>query len=162
MPVAPCCCLTIIRPVARSLSHRVPSQKAIVSSVTTRFLTCHTFCRIIELEKSFSRMQPLSPEIVWTSTFDGLAQQMRPCFVRQGTWHRMQSYLRCLFSPVERKNGWRIAEEIGAVTPYGVHYRLQDGIRLRTENTSLFSLRRRALLGYSKPAGGWPITSRID
>jgi SRSO17 transposase len=90
--------------------------------------------------KEFSRMHPLSPEIVWTSTFDSLAQQMRPCFVRQGTWHRMQSYLRGLLSPIERKNGWRIAEEIGAVTPYGVHYLLdrakwdEDAVRdaLRT------------------------------
>ena len=85
-------------------------------------------------------MHPLSPEIVWTSTFDSLVQQMRPCFVRQGTWHRMQSYLRGLLSPVERKNGWRIAEEIGAVTPYGVQYLLdrakwdEDAVRdaLRT------------------------------
>ena len=119
-PVASFGCLTIIRPVARSLSHRVPSHEAIGSSVITRFLTCHTLCRIAWIEKSFSRMHPLSPEIVWTSTFDSLVQQMRPCFVRQGTWHRMQSYLRGLLSPVERKNGWRIAEEIGAVTPYGV------------------------------------------
>jgi len=36
----------------------------------------------------------------------------------------MQNYLRGLLSPVERKNGWRIAEEIGAATPYGVHYLL--------------------------------------
>src|SRR2546429_2012260 len=85
-------------------------------------------------------MHPLSPEIVWTSTFDSLVQQMRPCFVRQGTWHRMQSYLRGLLSPVERKNGWRIAEEIGAVTLYGVQYLLdrakwdEDAVRdaLRT------------------------------
>jgi len=52
----------------------------------------------------------------------------------------MQSYLRGLLSPVERKNGWRIAEEIGAVTPYGVQYLLdrakwdEDAVRdaLRT------------------------------
>src|SRR5207244_8793366 len=43
-------------------------------------------------------------------------------------------------STVERKNGWRIAEEIGAVTPYGVQYLLdrakwdEDAVRdaLRT------------------------------
>jgi len=87
-----------------------------VSSVTTHFLTCHTLCRIISIEKRFSRMHPFSPEIVWASTFDGLAQQMRPCFVRQGTWYRMQNYLRGLLSAAERENGWRIAEEIGAVT----------------------------------------------
>ena len=111
-----------------------------VSSVTTRFLTFRTRCRIAQIEKSFSPLHPLSPEIVWTSTFAGLAQQMRPCFVRQGTWHRMQSYLRGLLSPIERKNGWRIAEEIGAATPYGVQYVLdrakwdEDAVRdaLRT------------------------------
>ena len=36
----------------------------------------------------------------------------------------MQSYLRGLLSPIEWKNGWRIAEEIGAATLYGVHYLL--------------------------------------
>ena len=33
----------------------------------------------------------------------------------------MQNYLPGLLSAVERKNGWRIAEASGAVTPYGVH-----------------------------------------
>jgi hypothetical protein len=32
---------------ARSLSHRVPSQEAMVSAETTRFLPYHTICRII-------------------------------------------------------------------------------------------------------------------
>jgi SRSO17 transposase len=73
----------------------------------------------LDRKELFTYASPLAWE--WTSTFDGLAQQMRPCFVHHGTWHRMQNYLRGLHSPVERKNGWRIAEAIGAVTPFGVH-----------------------------------------
>ena len=33
----------------------------------------------------------------------------------------MLDYLRGLLSPVERKNGWQLAERAGDSTPYGVH-----------------------------------------
>src|SRR5260221_12923698 len=37
----------------------------------------------LDRKELFTYASSLSPEIVWTSTFDSLVQQMRPCFVRQ-------------------------------------------------------------------------------
>ena len=48
---------------------------------------------------------------------------------------RLQTYLRVLLSPVERKNGWQVAEEAGEATPYGMQHLLDrarwdpDGVR---------------------------------
>ena len=36
----------------------------------------------------------------------------------------MGAYLRGLLSPVERKNGWQLAEVNGDVTPYGMQHLL--------------------------------------
>ncbi|MBO0794073.1 MAG: IS701 family transposase [Ktedonobacteraceae bacterium] len=69
-------------------------------------------------------MSPSSPEAVWTCAFEVLCQKIQHVFVRQATCYRVQNYLRGLLSPIERKNGWQIAEEIGAPTPYGVQYLL--------------------------------------
>jgi DDE superfamily endonuclease len=47
----------------------------------------------------------------------------------------MRTYLRVLVSPVERKNGWQVAEEAGEATPYGMQHLLDrakwdaDGVR---------------------------------
>ena len=38
--------------------------------------------------------------------------------VRQEARERIGVYLRVLLSPVERKNGWQVAEEAGEATPY--------------------------------------------
>src|SRR5258707_13884292 len=65
-----------------------------------------------------------SPEAVWTSVFDKLCQRIEHCSIRQETRHRVQRYLQGLLSPVERKNGWQLAEEIGEPNPYEVQYLL--------------------------------------
>jgi hypothetical protein len=65
-----------------------------------------------------------SPEAVWTSVFDELCQRIEHCSLRKATRYRVQRYLRGSLSPVERKNGWQLAEEIGEPTPYGVQYLL--------------------------------------
>jgi len=47
----------------------------------------------------------------------------------------MRTYLRVLLSPVERKNGWQVAEEAGEATPYAMQHLLDrakwdpDGVR---------------------------------
>lgn len=69
-------------------------------------------------------MHSPSPKAVWTSAFDDLCQRLQHCCIRKVTRHRVQSYLQGLLSPIERKNGWQIAEETGAPTPYGIQYLL--------------------------------------
>jgi SRSO17 transposase len=77
----------------------------------------------VEAPSSFS-----SPEEVWTSLFDSLAVRIGPCFARSETRERVQAYLRGLLSPIERKNGWQLAEEAGLPTPYAMQYLLNRAV----------------------------------
>ena len=70
----------------------------------------------------------LSPEEVWTSLFKSLCERIGPCFARSETRERVQAYLRGLLSPVERKNGWQLAEEAGFSTPYAMQYLLNRAV----------------------------------
>jgi SRSO17 transposase len=71
----------------------------------------------------------------WTSAFDALAQRIGRYVVRQEARERIRVYLRVLLSPVERKNGWQVAEEAGEQTPYAMQHLLDrakwdaDGVR---------------------------------
>jgi SRSO17 transposase len=47
-----------------------------------------------------------------------------PHFARREAQHRVWAYLRGLLSPIERKNGWQVAEAVGDTTPYGVQHLL--------------------------------------
>src|SRR5205085_7402578 len=64
----------------------------------------------------------LSPEEVWTSLFKSICERIGPCFARSETRESVQADLRGLLSPVERKNGWQLAEEAGETTPYAMQY----------------------------------------
>jgi len=76
-----------------------------------------------------------SPEAVWAAAFEEVCERIGPVFARSETRERAQTYLRGLLSPVERKNGWQLAEEAGEATPYAMQYRLDrarwesDGLR---------------------------------
>lgn len=76
-----------------------------------------------------------SPEAIWTSAFHELGMRLRGYFVRPEMWIRACAYLRGLLSPIERKNGWQIAEEAGESTPYAIQHLLgrakweSDGVR---------------------------------
>lgn len=65
-----------------------------------------------------------SPEELWGSLFDNLCERIGPCFARPETRERGKSYLKGLLSPIERKNGWQLAEEAGEATPYAMQYLL--------------------------------------
>ncbi len=69
-----------------------------------------------------------SPEELWTNLFDSLCERMGPCFARWETRERVKAYLRGLLSPIERKNGWQLAEEAGLPTPYAMQYLLNRAV----------------------------------
>src|SRR5438477_4344379 len=75
---------------------------------------------------------PPSPEVVWGAAFDEVCERIGPVFARAETRQRAQVYLRGLLSPVERKNGWQLAEEAGEATPYAMQY-LLDRARWQSE-----------------------------
>lgn len=76
-----------------------------------------------------------SPEEIWTTAFNGLSQRIRRYFVRPEPHLQALTYVQGLMSPVERKNGWQVAEEMGEVTPYAMQHLLDrarwdcDGVR---------------------------------
>ena len=56
----------------------------------------------------------------WTLWLTEVERRIGAHFTRrEARWHA-GAYLRGLLSPVERKNGWQIAEINGETTPYGV------------------------------------------
>ncbi len=56
----------------------------------------------------------------WAIGLSALHQRIARHFVRAEPRQLAYDYLRALISPIERKNGWQIAEHLGATTPDGV------------------------------------------
>jgi SRSO17 transposase len=56
----------------------------------------------------------------WAAGLSALHQRIAKHFVRAEPRQQAYAYLRALISPIERKNGWQIAEHVGAATPDGV------------------------------------------
>lgn len=53
-----------------------------------------------------------------------VAQRLTPRFARSEVRRHAQAYLWGLLSPVERKNGWQLAEVVGDRTPYAIQHLL--------------------------------------
>src|ERR687889_1350937 len=56
----------------------------------------------------------------WARDLDALAARIAPRFVRAEPRRRALAYLRGLLSPLERKNGWQLAEAAGDASPDSV------------------------------------------
>ena len=56
----------------------------------------------------------------WARGLDGLVEQIAPRFRRIEPRRRVRAYLQGLLSPVDRKNGWQLAEHAGDRTPDAV------------------------------------------
>jgi len=60
----------------------------------------------------------------WTLWLTEVERRLLPHFPRRDARRRAWAYIRGLLSPVERKNGWQLAEVNGDATPYGVQHLL--------------------------------------
>jgi len=58
----------------------------------------------------------------WSRELDAVAERIGVRFPRSETRDRVRSYLIGLLGPVQRKNAWQVAEQIGDADPYGVQY----------------------------------------
>lgn len=56
----------------------------------------------------------------WAAGLDELVSRIAPRFVRAEPRRRAAAYLKGLLAPLERKNGWQLAEAAGDSTPDGV------------------------------------------
>lgn len=60
----------------------------------------------------------------WANELHSLTDYIGHRFPRSEPRLRVLTYLRGLISPVERKNGWQLAEQAGDASPYGVQHLL--------------------------------------
>ena len=58
----------------------------------------------------------------WALWLTEVERRIMPHFPRREARRRVWAYLRGLLSPVERTNGWQIAEGVGDATPYGLQH----------------------------------------
>src|ERR687890_2452420 len=56
----------------------------------------------------------------WARGLDELVERIAPRFHRIEPRRRVRTYLQGLLAPIERKNGWQLAENAGDPTPDGV------------------------------------------
>jgi SRSO17 transposase len=60
----------------------------------------------------------------WGQQLDAVARRIGARFARSETRDRVRAYLVGLLAPVQRKNSWQLAEQIGDDAPYGVQHLL--------------------------------------
>jgi SRSO17 transposase len=60
----------------------------------------------------------------WTADLQALLGHLGRHFARSETRAHLRAYLTGLLSPIERKNGWQLAEHAGDSTPYGIQHLL--------------------------------------
>ena len=65
-------------------------------------------------------MTAASEIAAWSEAVADGSERLRPRFARPEPRRRAWAYLRGLLSPIERKNGWQLAEAAGDATPDGV------------------------------------------
>lgn len=65
-------------------------------------------------------MAALEAAAGWAAELERLGARIAPCFGRVESRRRALAYLRGLLAPVERKNGWQLAEVAGDSTPDGM------------------------------------------
>jgi SRSO17 transposase len=56
----------------------------------------------------------------WTAEWDEIQKRIGPRFARAEQRQRVRRYVEGLLSPIERKNGWQLAEQAGEERPYGM------------------------------------------
>lgn len=57
-----------------------------------------------------------------------LASRLRPCFARSAPYGNAWDYIKGLLKPLERKNGWQLAEACGDNTPDKVQFLLDRAV----------------------------------
>jgi SRSO17 transposase len=65
-------------------------------------------------------MAAMDDAVDWARGLDRVAERIAPRFRRVEPRRRAEAYLKGLLAPVERKNGWQLAEAAGDVSPDGV------------------------------------------
>ena len=93
------------------------------------------------------------PEVIaWYTSLQQLHARLASYFARPEPYARALRYVQAILSPVERKNGWQIAEQAREATPYGMQRLLSqavwddDGVRDAIRSFVLHQLGSRPLI----------------
>jgi SRSO17 transposase len=70
----------------------------------------------------------LIPLPSWEEQLEAALQRLDPCLPRKQVRQQAKDYIKGLLSPVERKNGWQLAEHLGHPNPYRVQHLLDRAI----------------------------------
>ena len=89
----------------------------------------------------------------WASALESLAALIGQRFPRAEPRQRAVAYVQGLVSPIERKNGWQLAEHAGDMTPYGMQH-LLGRAAWREPRTGCSSLMRQASSRRARRAWG--------
>ena len=99
--------------------------------------------------QAFLTGQALETVCQWSNILKSFQQRLSPYFARAEARQAAFNYIQALLSPVERKNGWQIAEQVGNENPYRVQHLLGraqwDADKLAQE------IRQYAIAGLSEP-----------
>lgn len=74
------------------------------------------------MEQQHGSGRELTPAevVTWTAGWDEVQERIGPRVARSEHRQRVRRYVDGLLSPVERKNGWQLAEHAGETRPYGM------------------------------------------
>ena len=75
-------------------------------------------------DQAFLTGQALETVCQWSNILKSFQQRLSPYFARSEARQAAFNYIQALLSPVERKNGWQIAEQVGNANPYRVQHLL--------------------------------------
>jgi len=85
----------------------------------------------------------------WSNTLKSFQQRLSPYFARCEARQAAFNYIQALLCPVERKNGWQVAEQVGDANPYRVQHLLG---RAQWDETQLcHEVRHYSIEGLSEP-----------
>src|SRR5215216_7449649 len=81
-------------------------------------------CGLFFVRRRCGAMSSRSEAEDWAEELEAVAGRIAPRFGRAEPRRRALAYLQGLLGPLERKNGWHLAEAAGAATPYGIQHLL--------------------------------------
>lgn len=79
---------------------------------------------LIDSSQLFLTGNALETVCQWSNTLKSFQQHLSPYFARCEARQAAFNYIQALLCPVERKNGWQMAEQVGDTTPYRVQHLL--------------------------------------
>src|SRR5215208_2855682 len=107
-----CSCLTTPAPGTPAIhSWRTPGQPSTTAGLCALFCLWWRRC---------GAMSSRSKAEHWAQELEAVAGRIAPQFGRAEPRRRALTYLQGLLAPLERKNGWHLAEAAGDCSPHGI------------------------------------------